>query len=364
MRTALQKSHALLDRLPRARLGFFPTPLQRLDRLSERLGINLYIKRDDFTGISLFGGNKVRKLEYLLGQAVAEGATHVITYGATQSNHAMETAAACRRLGIQPILYLTAVVQPRSGELRSNLLLDRILGAEIHIVPIEPGETEADAEERSFAMGADRAAEMNAAGNTCVDIPMGGANARGSVGFAAAMVELQEQCEAMGGLRFSRIYHSTGTGGTMAGMHAGRAMLGMDTQIISVSASRKDENSYPEKVYELCRAALALIGSDAAPDREAMRLNLTQWQPGYEQPSEAGSAALRLLARTEGLFVDPVYTGKALAGLLADVDSGDIAKGENVLFWHTGGATALFAEPEINGTIPSLSPYRISTSPA
>ena len=158
MRLSVRQARALLDRLPRARLGFFPTPLQRLDRLSERLDIHLYIKRDDFTGINLFGGNKVRKLEYLLGQAAADGATHAITYGATQSNHAMETAAACRRLGIQPILYLTAVVPPRAEELRSNLLLDRLLGAEIHIVPIEPGETEADAEKRSFAMGAARAA--------------------------------------------------------------------------------------------------------------------------------------------------------------------------------------------------------------
>ena len=295
MRTAIQESRELPQKLPRTRLGFFPTPLQRLDRLSEQLGVNLYIKRDDFTGISLFGGNKVRKLEYLLGQAVADGATHAITYGATQSNHAMETAAACRRLGIQPILYLTAVVPPKPEELRSNLLLDHILGAVIHIVPSEPGETEADAEARSFAMGTARAAELNANDQVCVDIPMGGANALGSVGFAAAMVELQEQCETMGGLRFSRIYHSTGTGGTMAGLHAGRAMLGLETQIVSVSASRKDESRYLDKVHRLCRDALALIGSDAMPDRGAMHLNLTQWQPGYEQPSEASTEAIPCL---------------------------------------------------------------------
>ncbi len=348
---ASRQAQALLDRLPRARLGFFPTPLQRLDRLSEVLGVNLYIKRDDFTGVNLFGGNKVRKLEYLLGKAAAEGATHAITYGATQSNHAMETAAACRRVGLRPILYLTAVVPPRPGELRANLLLDHILGAEIHIVSIEPGETEADAEARSFEMGKARAAELNASGYVCADIPMGGANALGSVGFAAAMIELQDQCDALGCLRFSRIYHSTGTGGTMAGLHAGRAMLGMDARIISVAASPKDESNYLDRVYRLCCGALSLIGSDAVPEREAMRLNLTQWQPGYEQPSEAASEAIRLLARTEGLFVDPVYTGKAMAGLLADARSGEIEKGDSVLFWHTGGTTALFAESEILGSI-------------
>ena len=350
MQTKLQRARALLGRLPRAELGFFPTPLQRLDRLSALLGVNLFIKRDDFTGINLFGGNKVRKLEYLLGQAVKDGATHAITYGATQSNHAMETAAACRRLGIQPILYLTAVVPPQPWALRANLLLDHALGAEIHIVPIEPGETEEDAEARSFAMGAARAAELNAAGQVCVDIPMGGASALGSVGFAAAMVELLEQTQS-GGPRFTRIYHATGTGGTMAGLHAGRAMLGMDAAIVSVAASPKDAQPYLDKVCRLSRAALKAIGSDAEPDRGAMRLDLSQWQPGYEQPSAAASEAIRLLARTEGLFVDPVYTGKAFAALLSDARGGRIRGDENVLFWHTGGATALFAEPEILGDI-------------
>ena len=349
MNTSLQHARRLLDRLPRAHLGFFPTFLQPLERLSAHLGIRLYVKRDDFTGICLFGGNKVRKLEYLLGQALADGATHVITYGATQSNHAMETAAACRRAGLVPILYLTAVVPPRPGELRSNLLLDHLLDAEIHIVPILPGETETQAEERSFRMGRERARELNSSGHVCVDIPMGGASPLGSVGFAAAMVELQEQCEALGSVRFSRIYHSTGTGGTMAGLHAGRAMLGLDTRIISVAASPKDEAAYLDRVLALSRSVLTLLGSHTEPSRDAMELNLEQWQPGYEQPSEASSEAIRLLARTEGLFADPVYTGKALAGLLRDVDEGRIRQGETVLFWHTGGATALFAEPEILG---------------
>jgi len=349
MKTAIQEARALLDRLPRAQLGFFPTPLCRLDRLSEQLGINLYIKRDDFTGMNLFGGNKVRKLEYLLGEAAASGAQYAVTYGATQSNHAMETAAACRRVGMTPILYLTAVVPPDAAGLRANLLLDHVLGAEIHIVPIEAGETEADAEERSFRMGAARTAELTATGRLCIDIPMGGASVLGSVGFAAAMVELAEQADALGGLRFSKIYHATGTGGTMAGMHAGRALLDMDGEIVSVAASPKDEPSYLKKVYDLSASVLERLGSRRRPERAAMRLNLTQWQPGYEQPSEAASEAIRTLARTEGLFVDPVYTGKALAGLLADARNGLIARGDTVLFWHTGGATALFAEPEILG---------------
>lgn len=347
MQKDLSAIRARFDRLPRAQLGFFPTPLVRLENLSRKLNIDLTIKRDDFSGMSLFGGNKVRKLEFLLGQARAVGATHAITYGATQSNHAMETAWACRRLGIEPILYLTQVVSPAEAHPRANLLLDRILGAEVHIVPIEPGETEEEAEARSFEMGARRAAELNEQGLCCVDIPMGGANALGSVGFAAAMVELAGQRDAP----FDRIYHATGTGGTMAGLHAGRRLLGLDTRIISVAVSEKQEEAYLGKIEALSQEVLGLLGGGDGPGRAEMHLRLDQWQPGYEQPSEAANEAIRLLARTEGLFVDPVYTGKAFAALLEDVARGDLHPGESVLFWHTGGATALFAEPEILGSL-------------
>ena len=161
MSQILEQAEKLLQALPKEQLGFFPTPFYRLDRLSEELGVNLFIKRDDFTGMNLFGGNKVRKLEYLLGEAKAKGCEYAITYGATQSNHAMETAAACRRCGIKPILYLTAVVEPDDADVRANLLLDKILDVELHIVDILPGETEDDAEARSFEMGAARAKELN-----------------------------------------------------------------------------------------------------------------------------------------------------------------------------------------------------------
>ena len=145
-----EQLHALLDQKPRANLGFFPTPLVRLDRLSEQLGVNLYVKRDDFSGMSLFGGNKIRKLEYLLGDAKEKGCDTVFTYGATQSNHAMQTVTACRRIGMEPILYLNAYVQPDENDIRANMLLDRILGAQVNVIPGLPGETEAQTEERGL----------------------------------------------------------------------------------------------------------------------------------------------------------------------------------------------------------------------
>lgn len=162
MNESIQKAKALFAPVPHVQLGFFPTPFYKLDNMSKALGVNLYIKRDDFTGMNLFGGNKIRKLEFLLGDAVAKGCKAVVTYGATQSNHAMETVSACRRCGLKPILYLTAVVKPDKEDVRANLLLDQVMGAEIHIVDIEPGETEDDAEARSFLMGAKHAAELTA----------------------------------------------------------------------------------------------------------------------------------------------------------------------------------------------------------
>ncbi len=170
-----ERLHALLSQKPRANLGFFPTPLVRLNRLSEQLGVNLYVKRDDFSGMSLFGGNKIRKLEYLLGDAREKGCDTVFTYGATQSNHAMQTVTACRRLGMEPILYLNAYVQPDENDIRANMLLDRILGAQVNVIPGLPGETEAQTEERCHQLGLEHAARLEKEGHRCYDVPMGGA---------------------------------------------------------------------------------------------------------------------------------------------------------------------------------------------
>ncbi len=346
---SFSEAEQLLNRLPRAQLGFFPTPLYKLGNLSKELGVEIYIKRDDFTGMSLFGGNKVRKLEYLLGLAVAQGCDYAITYGATQSNHAMETVACCRRLGIRPIIYLTAVVKPDEKDVRGNLLLDRIMDAEIHIVDILPGETEDEADARAFEMGAARARELTESGHPCMDIPMGGANVIGSVGFAMGYVEMMRQAENMN-VKFNAIYHSTGTGGTMAGLHAGRGLIGDATPIYSVSCSLKND-AYYDKVEKLANDVLAEIGAAIKVDRNDLHVDIGYYMPGYEMPNAMASEAIRLLARTEGLFIDPVYTGKAFAGMIDHIRKGDHAPGSKLLFWHTGGATALFAEREILGEI-------------
>lgn len=342
---------ALLEQMPKEKLGFFPTPLYKLERLSEQLGVNLYIKRDDFSGMSLFGGNKIRKLEYLIGDAKAKGCDYVFTFGATQSNHAMQTVTACRKCGLTPVLYLTAVVEPDEEDVRSNMLLDKVMGAEIHVVEIREGETEDDADARAVILAREQMKRLEAEGHRCYEVPMGGASAVGNIGFIEGYTEFTEQLDAMG-LHADYIFHATGTGGTMAGLHAGRKLLGSDTKIISVSVSAKDE-TYPIIKAELANQTLDLLGAEfvQVDGRQDMCVDVNYYHPGYELPNEAASEAIRLLAREEGLLLDPVYTGKGVAGLLDYIRSGKVEQGSTVVFWHTGGATALFAEKEILGDI-------------
>lgn len=386
MSVSIQTAKKLIEQVPKKPLGFFPTPLVRLDRLSAELGVDLWIKRDDFTGSNLFGGNKTRKLEFLIGKALAEGASAVITYGATQSNHAMQTAWAAAKSGLKPILYLAAVVPPDPDDFKANLLLDEIYGAEIHVVDLEDGESFADAERRSFKMGKSHIARLAEEGVTVYDIPMGGANAYGSLGYVNGMTELAEQMETAG-QQFDYLYHSTGSGGTMAGLVAGKKLLGLDMEIHSVSAMDVgSDGSYEARAARLANEALALIGagegacgdsaassagsgsaaSGAGGDSAASGAGTSaaatvsaddfvvdqdHYAPGYECPSEEATAAIKLLARTEGILVDPVYSGKAFAGLLADIRSGRVPAGSNVLFLHTGGSTVFFAEKEIIGDL-------------
>lgn len=347
----ISQAKELLAALPRKKLGFYPTHLHRLERLSARLGVELYLKRDDLSGVNLFGGNKMRKLEFLLGDALAKGCGTVFTYGAAQSNHAMQTAAACRQCGLDPVLWLVSVVEPDPGGLRANLLLDRIFGAEVHLVPIGEGESEAQAEERSFRMGREQAARMEAAGRRCYDVPMGGASPVGSAGFVSGWVELTEQAEAMG---FTPDYlcHATGTGGTLAGLAAGRALLGGEgeTAILSVAVSPKDEG-YEDRTAALANRTLELLGAGERVSPGDLWVERGYYAPGYEIPNEAGNEAVRLLARTEGILLDTVYSGKGFAGMLDQIRTGRIPQGSRVVYWHTGGATALFAEREIIGDL-------------
>ena len=339
----------LLTTLPRVDLGFFPTPLYKLEKLSQNLGINLYIKRDDFTGKNLFGGNKTRKLEFLIGKALQDKCEYVFTYGATQSNHAMQTVWAAVSNQLKPIIYLAAVVEPDKNNIKSNLLLDMVFDAEIHIVNLLENESFVEAEIRSFAMGADHIKRLEAAGHKCMDIPMGGANENGSAAYISGFIELYEQANKMH-VKFDHLYHATGSGGTMAGLVAGQKLIGTEVDIQSVAVLEPGQNYISSKA-ELANATLKYIRSDINVDKSDFNVRTEFYAPGYECPNEGSTEAIKMVAKQEGILLDPVYTGKAFAALLHDVRTGKIGQGSNVVFLHTGGATALFAEKEILGDI-------------
>ncbi len=322
-----------LARFPRVPLGHGPTPLEPLDRLAEHLGgARIWVKRDDCTGLAL-GGNKVRKLEFLLGEALAEGADTVVTVGAVQSNHARQTAAAAARLGLACELVLPRLVE-RSGTLfesNGNVLLDRLFGARLHIVD------DAHAARERTAEILDR---IRGRGGTPAFIPVGGSNATGSLGYVRAVDEFAHQCAALD-LDVDRLFVAASSGGTVAGLATGWAALGAGPVVTGV-AVYSDAETTREEIAAVATHTAARIGIEG-PGLERVAIVDDQLGPGYGMPTEAMHEAIALAARLEGLVLDPVYTGKAMAGLIDHVRRGVVGTSETVVFWHTGGAPALFA---------------------
>ena len=301
-------------------LGVFPTPVQRLNNTSRALGADVYVKRDDMTGLGL-GGNKVRKLEYLLADAQAQGAHVVFTTGGAQSNHAMLTAAAARKLGMTPILILK-----RCGvtERRGNQLLEHLMGVDVRFMDTDSYE--------------DIYREMDRVGRELgvpyYKIPCGGSNALGTLGYVDCVREIAQQ-----GLRFQHIICAEGSGGTMAGLTLGAKLYMPEARVTGMMV---DTDPFEEITVRLTREAAALLGTDVRITADDFALR-DLCGPGYAIPSEEGNAAVRFMAEQEGLFLDPVYTGKAFAGLIAMAKEGAFAPGERVLFLHSGGAGGLFA---------------------
>lgn len=333
----------------RMSVGFFPTPLHRLNKLSEMTGYNLYLKRDDLSGFNAYGGNKIRKLEYLLGDAAAKGCDTVITYGATQSNHAMETISAARRAGLYPIVYLISLVTPDENDLRGNLLLDTLFDAEIHIVSPD-GETMAQATERAHILAEKRIAQLEQEGHKCYDIPTGGATEVGSVGYITGYCELMDQMDALGE-KPDYLFTATGTGGTLAGLTAGKCLRGDNVAIVGIQVSPKTDE-YGDHVAEIANGALSCIGrNDIRVSTKDFQYTPLYFGAGYEIPFEEANETIRRLAKYEGVLMDTVYTGKGFNGMLRYLEEKNVPKGSTVVFLHTGGTTALFAEKEILGDL-------------
>jgi D-cysteine desulfhydrase len=315
-----------LERFPRCGLGCWPTPIQSLDRLSDLLGgPRIRIKRDDLSGLA-FGGNKTRKLEFLLGDALARGCDTVLTAGAAQSNHCRQTAAAAARSGLSCHLALGGTA-PEDTD--GNLLLDHLLGAQVHWCgPRRKGEDLPDLAER-----------LRMAGSRPCLIPYGGSNALGAVGFAAAMLELQRQGE-----RPTHVVFASSSGGTQAGLLVGRVLTGLDLQVWGIRIDKDETAGQPfrSEVQELAAECGRLLGLPEHPSLGDVVLMEDWLEPGYGVVSAAEREAIALAARTEGLLLDPVYTGRAFAALLELIRRGAFERSDRVLFWHTGGTPSLF----------------------
>ncbi len=331
-----------LARFPRVRFAHLPTPLEAAPRLGDALGgVNLFIKRDDATGLA-GGGNKTRKLEFLAGEALAQGADTLVTQGAIQSNHVRQTAAVAARLGMACEIILEARTGSNAIDYNNsgNVLLDRLLGANLQTVP--GGSDMTAALERVAGAVRDR-------GGRPYVIPGGGSNAVGALGYADCARELVVQADAMG-LKIDRIITATGSAGTHAGLVAGLAVIGADIPVLGIGV-RAPQAQQEANVFKLAQETCALLGQPGRVTREMVVANCDYVGAGYGLIDEAVIDALKLAARTEALILDPVYSGKAMKGLI-DLCAQGAFKGETLVFLHTGGAQGLFGyQGELEGKL-------------
>lgn len=317
------------DRVPRLHLAHLPTPIEPLARLTRHLGgPTILVKRDDLTGLAT-GGNKARKLEFLMADALQHEADMVITSGAGQSNHARQTAAAAARLGLGCTLVLSG--RGPTDAPAGNLLLDRLLGARVRW-----------ADRRDpYEVMQEVAEEERSAGRQPYLIPYGGSNAIGAVGYVAAMQEAAAQLQAEN-TRVDHIVFATSSGGTQAGLLVGAEVVGFGGRLLGISVG-PPAPTLAANVASVATLTASLLGRPSRPQPEDALIDDGYVGGGYGVVGDAEREAIALLARLEGLILDPVYTGKAMAGLIDLVGRGELGTGETVLFWHTGGTAALFA---------------------
>ena len=331
----------LLSRFPRVSLAHLPTPLEHLPRLSKHLnGPEIYVKRDDCTGLGT-GGNKTRKLEFLIADAQKNNADVIITQGAVQSNHARQTAAAAAKLGFQcELVFEKRVTDASKAYMESgNVFLDQLFGANI----------------REVAKGSDMndemekvASEIRANGQVPYIIPGGGSNPIGALGYVDCVLELIAQANERN-LVIDSIVHATGIAGTQAGIVVGAKAMHSNIPVlgIGVNAPKKLQE---EKVYSLACETSEYMGLNDLIKRDDIVANCDYVGDGYGIPTKGMNDAILLLARLEGLLFDPVYSGKGLAGMIDLIDRGHFKDQRNIVFIHTGGATGLFAYHDLMNT--------------
>jgi L-cysteate sulfo-lyase len=322
-----------LARFPRVRMFPTPTPLEPLENLSRHLGgPEIWIKRDDCTVVAT-GGNKIRKLEFLVGEAKAQGANHLVTQGAVQSNHVRQTAAVAKRFGMKCTALLEHRIDTNDRDYLNsgNVLLDRLFDTAIEY---RPGGTDMNA-----AIEA-KGAALREAGERPYVIPGGGSNRVGALGYVSCAQELMQQVDQMG-LGIDRVVTATGSAGTQAGLVVGLEGANAGIPVLGIGV-RLPRDAQEANVHRLAEATADYVGMQGGIARSAVIANCDYVGPGYGQPTPGMTEAVLMLARLEGVLLDPVYSGKAMAGLIELIRKGEIRKGETVVFLHTGGAVGLF----------------------
>ncbi|MGI9416995.1 MAG: D-cysteine desulfhydrase [Geminicoccaceae bacterium] len=324
-----------LARFPREHFAHLPTPLEPMANLTRLLGgPKLYIKRDDCTGLAT-GGNKTRKLEFLIGDALAKGADTLVTHGAVQSNHVRQTAAAACRYGLkcQAILERRVPSYGERYETTGNVLFDRMFGAVLDYV--------SEGTDMDAAM-AETVARIKGSGGRPYAIPGGGSSTVGALGYVNAALELLQQANNRS-LRVDCVVHGTGSTGTQSGLVTGFEGANSGIDVLGISVRQPDNERQQANVHKLASATAEKLGIKGGIDPSRVRANGDYVGEGYGLPTKGTIEAIDLLARHEGVLLDPVYSAKAMAGLIDLIRKGAFEKDENVVFLHTGGAMALFA---------------------
>lgn len=334
----------VIDAFPQFACSHLPTPLERLEKLSDRLGVNLLIKRDDQTGLA-FGGNKARKLDFIMADVLAQKCDSVITWAGVQSNWCRQTVAAARKVGVKPILILFK--RPNlPADADGNLFIDLLFDSDIKIVEVESGKNIMELGEIGEIIEK-VAAEERRKGNNPYIAPIGGSMTEGSmtkplgaISFVNAFLEMQKQTEVLN-VNPDSIIMATGSGSTQAGLIVGAKLVNSQTKVVGISVS-EDKATMEHCVGTIAEETFEEFGATSLNKRENVIIIDDYIADGYGILNRETARALRLVAETEGILLDPVYTGRAMVGLIDLVEKGYFKKGDNIVFWHTGGTPALF----------------------
>jgi D-cysteine desulfhydrase family pyridoxal phosphate-dependent enzyme len=338
-----------IEDFPKKNLISLPTPLQKLENLSQELGgPEIYVKRDDLTGLA-FGGNKSRKLEFIIQDVLSKKADAIITWASLQSNWCLQTAAAARKFGIKPVLLLFKTYD-LPEEYDGNLLLDYILDADVIIKEAEKGKVVKKEDVLEIVKVVEK--EVKEWGHTPYVAPIGGSMVGGSmekplgaISYVDAFVELLEQAGKQG-LEINYVLHASGSGGTQGGLAVGAKALKEDTKVLGISVS-EDKESYGKEVLTIAQDAVKALSLDLAVEKEDIIIFDEYIKEGYGILNREVSEAIRFVAIKEGIFLDPVYTGKAMAALIDLVKKGYFKKEDKIVFFHTGGTPALFPNKQL-----------------